>query len=146
MEDVEARRPSVPWTDSDVAAVSTSLERAASARGIEALPAFADLVHALTAWDEVDADRAGVPHRPFVARLLEMLDVQARAREVTRGERLVHWDARNDNVLLRPDGEAVLLDERGRRPAPPGLPTIRPWQARCATASLERLEEGTRCT
>jgi Ser/Thr protein kinase RdoA (MazF antagonist) len=145
MEDVERRRPGVPWTDSDVAAVSTSLERAASACGADALPAFADIVHALTAWDEAAADPADGPHRLF-ARLPEMLDLQARAREVTRGESLVHWDARSDNVLIRPDGEAVLLDERGPRPAPPGLPTIPAWQARCATASLEWLEEGTQWT
>lgn len=38
-----------------------------------------------------------------------MLDHQARAQTVTRGDALVHWDARSDNVLLC-DGDAVLVD------------------------------------
>jgi hypothetical protein len=32
--------------------------------------------------------------------------------------------------------------ERGRRPAPPGLPTIRAWQQHCATAALTWLDTG----
>lgn len=137
-------------------------------------------------------------HLP-VSRLPEMRDLQARAREVTSGDALVHWDARNDNILIRPDGTAVLLDwawarrgapwldtlllaldfviqggldpdtylastpvtsdvdpqdlraqlacmvgiwtELARRPSPPGLPTLRAWQAHCAVAALRWLDE-----
>lgn len=32
--------------------------------------------------------------------------------------------------------------ERARRPDPPGLPTIRRWQAHCAAAALSRFHEG----
>jgi hypothetical protein len=32
--------------------------------------------------------------------------------------------------------------ERARRPAPPGLPTIRAWQAWCGAAALEWLDTG----
>jgi hypothetical protein len=128
-----------------------------------------------------------------------MLAAQEVARDVTRGEALVHWDARADNVLIRDDGTAVLLDwawasrgapwldtlllgvdflvqggpdpgsfvatnpvtrdvppahlrsvvacmvgvwaERARRPAPPGLPTIREWQAHCRDRVLRWLDE-----
>ena len=150
----------------------------------------------LTGWDDVAADPHGVP-AGLLARLPEMLDLQARAQVVTAGTALVHWDARSDNVLLR-DGEAVLLDwawacrgapwldtlllaadfviqggpdpdaylrsapvtgtadpqdlrsmvatmvgfwvDRARRPAPPGLPTIRRWQAHCADGALRWLD------
>ena len=128
-----------------------------------------------------------------------MLEHQRVARESTGGDRLVHWDVRADNVLVR-DGQVVLLDwawacrgaawldtltlalelriqggpdadellgawpltrdvppaqlaalvaclagfwaERARRPAPPGLPTIRAWQQHCATAALTWLDTG----
>ena len=46
---------------------------------------------------------------PLLDRVPEMLDRQQVAREVTAGDRLVHWDARADNILLR-DDQAVLLD------------------------------------
>jgi hypothetical protein len=198
LEDVEGQRPPVPWRDPDVAVMARSLERVAAVRTPRGLPAFADRVGLLTAWDEVAADPTGVPDS-LLARLPELLDRQATAREVTVGDQLVHWDARNDNVLLR-DGEAVLLDwawacrgarwldtlllaldfriqggpdadaflaasplsadvpgehlaslvaaaagvghERARRPAPPGLPTIRAWQAHWAAVALTWLDEG----
>lgn len=199
LEDVEGRRPSLPWTCADATSVSATLRAVAGTTAPEELPAFADVVLALSAWDDVAADPTGLDPA-VVARLPEMLELQARAREVTPGNALVHWDVRNDNVLIRPDGTAVLLDwawacrgapwldtlllaldfaiqggpdpdaylgasavtadvdrqdlrallacivgvwtERARRPAPPGLPTIRAWQSRCAVAALRWLDEG----
>jgi hypothetical protein len=32
--------------------------------------------------------------------------------------------------------------DRSRRPAPPGLPTIRAWQAHCGAAAWEWLDDG----
>jgi len=157
------------------------------------------VTNALTGWDDAAADPAGVEPE-LIRRLPEMLEHQARAAEVTTGGALVHWDARNDNILIRPEGEAVLLDwawacrgapwldtlllavdfvvqggpdpggflrtaavtrdvptddlrsvvacvvglwtDRARRPAPPGLPTIREWQAHCARETLRWLDAG----
>ena len=196
LEDVDGRHPGLPWTAPDVAATSASLTRVAAVAGDPALPTFREVAELLTGWDAVAADPDGV--RPdLVRRLPEMLDLQARAQEVTVGDVLVHWDARSDNVLLR-DGEAVLLDwawacrgaewldtlllavdfviqggpdpdgylratgptaaaepqdlramvatmvgfwrDRARRPPPPGLPTIRAWQAHCAERTQEWLD------
>ncbi|HEU4912828.1 MAG TPA: aminoglycoside phosphotransferase family protein, partial [Actinomycetes bacterium] len=200
LDDVEGRRPPVPWTTPDIDAVTRSLSRVAATAGHPELPPFADVVLALSAWDDVAANPDGLDPG-LTARLPEMLDHQARAREVTRGDALVHWDARSDNILIRPDGEAVLLDwawacrgvtwldtlllavdfvvqggpdpddflrsagatrdvpgvhlqsvvacmvgvwsDRARRPAPPGLPTIRAWQGHCARGALRWLDEGT---
>jgi hypothetical protein len=198
LEDIEGHRPALPWTDADLAPTSRAFERVAATRAPKQLRAFADVVHALTAWDEVAASPAGMDPA-LLDRLPEMLQRQELARQVTQGDALVHWDARADNILVR-DGEAVLLDwawacrgapwldtlllamdlrvqggpdsdeflrshpitrevdpahlagvvacmvgvwlERARRPAPPGLPTIRAWQAHCGAVALDWLDHG----
>lgn len=197
LEDIEGRRPPLPWSAADVSSVTSTLEAVAATPAHDGFAPFAVAVDALTAWDDVVTDPTGV-NPSLIARLPELLDLQARAREVTRGDALVHWDARNDNILIRPDGSAALLDwawasrgapwldtlllavdfvvqggpdpdaylssvvltsevdpqdlramlacmvgiwaERSRRPAPPGLPTIRAWQAHCASESLRWLD------
>ncbi len=198
LEDVEGRRPVLPWQDDDVAVMSRSLERVAATPGPAALPTFAAANSVLTAWDQVAAAPDGVPGH-LLERLPEFLARQDEAREVSAGPQLVHWDARADNVLLRTD-EAVLLDwawacrgapwldslllamdfriqggpdpdifltaspitrdvppqhlasvvagmvgvwhERARLPPPPGLPTVRAWQAHCGAAALDWLDTG----
>jgi hypothetical protein len=200
LEDIDGRRPGLPWAAADVAAMAATLERLAALTAHEALPEFAHVVNVLTGWDDVAADPDGVDPL-LIARLPEMRESQETAREVTRGNALVHWDARADNVLIRTDGTAVLLDwawasrgapwldslllaldftvqggpepdeflrsnavtrdvppahlraviaslvgvwaDRARRPAPPGLPTIREWQAHCRDRALRWLDEGT---
>jgi hypothetical protein len=198
LEDIEGRHPALPWTGPDLVPTLAALERSGRTRAPGRLPTFADRALLLTAWDEVSADSVGVPDE-LVDRLPQLLDLQRTAREVIAGDRLVHWDARADNILLR-DGEAVLLDwawacrgagwldtlllamdlriqggpdpdavlatspvtrdvppehlaavvasmlgfwvDRSRRPAPPGLPTIRAWQAHCGAAAWEWLDDG----
>ena len=199
LEDVDGRRPAVPWTEPDVARVAATLESVAATRAPRELPRFAESADLLDAWDLIQADPSGLP-AALLDRLPEMLDRQSLAREVTAGDRLVHWDARADNILLRED-QAVLLDwawacrgalwldtlllaldfriqggpdadaflaaspltgdvpgehlasvvaaaagvghERARRPAPPGLPTIRAWQAHWAAVALDWLDDGS---
>jgi hypothetical protein len=198
LEDIDGHRPEVPWVGSDVAAMSVALRVLATTQAPEQLPRFADAVNMLTSWDEVTADPAGIDG-VLLDRLPEMIAAQSLAREVTRGDALVHWDARADNVLVR-DGVAVLLDwawacrgapwldslllamdfriqggpdaddflrdsdvagdvdpgrlrsvvacmvgvwaDRARRPAPPGLPTIRAWQAHCRDRALRWVDDG----
>jgi Phosphotransferase enzyme family len=199
LEDVDGRRPDVPWQGEDVAAMSRALAQLGRTEAPRQLPTFADIVNMLTSWDEVAADPAGIDPA-LLARLPEMTEAQGLACEVTAGDALVHWDARADNVLVR-DGNAVLLDwawasrgapwldslllamdfriqggpdaddfllastctrdvepeqlrsvvacmvgvwaERARRPSPPGLPTIRRWQAHCRDHALRWVDEGT---
>ena len=199
LEDVDGRRPAVPWTEPDVARVAATLESVGATRAQSKLPRFAEAADLLDAWDMIRADPSGLP-AALLDRLPEMLEHQRIARECTVGDRLVHWDARADNILVR-DGQAVLLDwawacrgapwldtlllaldfriqggpdadaflaastltgdvpgehlasvvaaaagvghERARRPAPPGLPTIRAWQAYWAAVALDWLDEGS---
>lgn len=59
LEDVEGRRPSLPWTCADVTSVTATLRAVAGTTAPEELPAFADVVLALSAWDDVAADPSG---------------------------------------------------------------------------------------
>ena len=108
LEDVDGRRPDVPWTEPDVSRVVATLVSVGATRAPEQLPTFAESAHQLDPWDLVQADPEGMPGE-LLDRLPEMLDRQHLAHEVTAGDRLVHWDARADNILVR-DDQAVLLD------------------------------------
>jgi len=199
LEDVDGRHPELPWTAGDAAATTATLQQLAAVPGDVGLPTFAEAAELLTGWDAVATEPEGVAPE-LLARLPEMLDLQARAQEVTAGSALVHWDARSDNLLVR-DGAAVLLDwawacrgaawldtlllavdfaiqggpdpddylrstaltaaadptdlravvatmvgfwvDRARRLAPPGLPTIRGWQAHCARRTQDWLSSST---
>jgi hypothetical protein len=198
LADVDGRHPRLPWDEADLAPTLAVLEQTGRTRAHRRLPTFADRVQALTAWDLVADDPSDLP-ATLLDRLPAFLDQQSTARDVTVGDRLVHWDARADNILLQ-DGGAVLLDwawacrgagwldtlllatdlriqggpdpdqvlasspmtrdvppdhlaavvacmvgvwsERARRTAPPGLPTIRAWQAHCAAVALDWLDRG----
>lgn len=108
LEDIGGQRPAVPWNDTDAQALARTLAVVASTAAPAQLPEFAEVANSLTAWDSIAADPTGISPE-LLARLPELLDLQTVARDVTRGHALVHWDARNDNVLLR-GGEAVLVD------------------------------------
>lgn len=102
-EYVEGRAPHRPWTDDDLATASamavetakvltpapgTGLDRAAEEFG--AWPAL---------WDRIDHPRAA-----------DIKALAERFAEVVEGETLVHTDIRDDNILIRADGSAVLCD------------------------------------
>ncbi len=122
LEDVDGRRPAVPWTHGDAALTLASLTVLSRTPAPEGLPPFADVVLALSAWDDIAANPEGVDAR-LVERLPAMLEDQALAQEVTRGDALVHWDARADNVLIK-DETAVLLDWAWASRGAPWLDTL----------------------
>lgn len=109
LEHVEARAPGRPWTDGHLAAALDALEVAAAAltpppaalAGDDVAEEFAGFP---AAWDFVREILPDLPHRDEAAALA------ARYREVLGGDTLVHTDARDDNVLVRPDGTALLCD------------------------------------
>ena len=109
LEHVEARNPRRPWRSADLDAAVAMLDRAARAL----TPAPAALAHERfeveladfpAAWDHVRATRPDLPH------LEEAAALAARFAEVTTGDTLVHTDVRDDNILLRADGSAMLCD------------------------------------
>ena len=109
IEHVEARAPHRPWRAAELDAVLDTLEVVAReltpAPASLGLGAFADEVAGWPAyWDHVAATRPDLPHLAEAAALATRVD------EVTAGDTLVHTDVRDDNVLLRPDGTALLCD------------------------------------
>lgn len=109
LEHVEARQPHRPWTPADLDASLDALEVVADlltpappALGLD--PIERDFAAFPGYWDDLRASRPDLPHLEDAARLA------GRYREVVSGETLVHTDVRDDNILIRPDGGAVLCD------------------------------------
>ncbi|WP_148612804.1 phosphotransferase family protein [Nocardioides rubriscoriae] len=108
IEHVEGRAPSRPWTRDDLDASLAML--ATTARVLTPPPA--DL-----ALDTFAAELAGWPAHWDYARAAFVLPhgeeaaaLAARYTEVVGGSTVVHTDVRDDNILLRPDGTALLCD------------------------------------
>lgn len=110
LEHVAARPPRRPWTQEDLDA------------SLDALEVVVDLMSpapAAMALDPIAEEFAGFPgywdhlrvHRPdLLPRLEDAAALAARYRDVVGGDALVHTDVRDDNILIRDDGTAVLCD------------------------------------
>jgi hypothetical protein len=109
LEHVDGRQPGRPWTMPDLDASLDALETVADL--LTPAPADLDLVPLAVEfatfpafWDHVRTTRPGLPH------LEEAAALAGRQAEVVGGDTLVHTDVRDDNVLVTPDGRAVLCD------------------------------------
>ncbi len=109
LEHVESRQPGRPWNRADLDA------------SLDALELVADLltpVPPALSLDTVEEEFAAFPgywdhlrvHHSGLAHLEEAAELAARYREVVCGDTLVHTDVRDDNILIRADGTAVLCD------------------------------------
>jgi hypothetical protein len=109
IEYVEGRTPPRPWRQADLDATLDALEVVAreltpAPEGL-GLDTFADELGEWPAfWDHVARTRPDLPHLADAAALA------AGFAEVAAGDTVVHIDVRDDNVLLRPDGTALLCD------------------------------------
>ncbi|MEO9323590.1 hypothetical protein ABFT23_08885 [Nocardioides sp. C4-1] len=108
IEHVEGRAPHRPWTDADLTTslsmLATTAEHLTPPPAGLALDTFEDAFAGWPAhWDYARATFV-LPHGAEAAALA------ARYPEVCGGTTLVHTDVRDDNILLRPDGTAVLCD------------------------------------
>ncbi len=109
IEYVESRPPRRPWRQADLDAALDALEVVAR----ELTPPPPEL-HLESVADELAGWPAFWQH-PHVTRLGlpradEAADLASGFAEVARGDTVVHTDVRDDNVLLRPDGSALLCD------------------------------------
>ncbi|GAA5206552.1 phosphotransferase [Microbacterium kyungheense] len=117
LEDVEGCHPSTPWQSRELEATFDALQQIAAVDLPEDVP-VADAAGLLAGdaakWDEIDAD--AVPPMPrgldtwLRAHRDGVRDAARRAAADARGDRLIHYDTRADNLLLRPDGSIVLVD------------------------------------
>ncbi|WP_203580120.1 phosphotransferase family protein [Microbacterium hibisci] len=117
LEDVEGRHPVTPWEPRELDAVFDALHRI-SAVELPADVPVTDVADALAgdaaAWRGIDVDALGsLPHGldDWVRAHFEgLVDAAARGASDARGDRLVHYDTRADNILLRSDDSVVLID------------------------------------
>jgi serine/threonine protein kinase len=105
-EEIDGLPPELPWRDEAIAAVLDACLAIAAfpAAHLDDLQSSVGSMSAL--WDEIvevppDLSWAATRVRPL-RNLAASVDV--------RGGALVHGDLRADNVLLRPDGSAVIVD------------------------------------
>ena len=119
LEHIESRQPRRPWQQADLDASLDALEQVAevftpppAALGLDTLatefaafPGF---------WDYLRIRTADLDH------LEEAAALAARYEEVVGGDTLVHTDARDDNVLIRPDGPRSSATGTSRASAPTG--------------------------
>ena len=111
IEYVAARTPHRPWQHDDLDALLDSLEAVADAltpppSALELDPAEADFAPLLDRWPAVHESRADLDR----THLAEAEALARRFAEVVGCDTLVHTDVRSDNVLIDPDGRALLCD------------------------------------
>lgn len=107
LEHVEHRNPSRPWRGAELDDCLDTLELLVDRLTPPpmTLATFAeDLADAPSAWHHVRRTAPGWPHLDEAAALA------GRFAEATAGRTLVHTDVRDDNLMLTPDGRALLCD------------------------------------
>jgi aminoglycoside phosphotransferase (APT) family kinase protein len=113
-EDVDGRQPAIPWTEPDLARALKALETLADRLTPCPLADVPDAVEALAepldGWERI----AALPPNDLDPWIAERLPVLRRAVAVGRaglgGDTLVHFDVRADNILIRGDGNVVVVD------------------------------------
>lgn len=107
-EHVEGRPPARPWTADDLATVSAMLVDFASRLTPAPGLGLSDIAAECRTWPSYWKHVADT--RPSLPGLDEGAALAAGFAEVTAGDTLVHFDVRDDNIIVRPDGSAVLCD------------------------------------
>lgn len=123
MEHVAGRAPRRPWRTAELDAALDALEVVAreltpAPDGLR-LSSFAEDFAAWPAfWEHTATTRPDLPHLDDAAALA------ARFAEASAGAALVHTDVRDDNLILRADGSAVLCDWNWPVSGAPWLDTL----------------------
>jgi hypothetical protein len=111
LEECRGRPPVTPWQPAELAAALRALDRLAVVPALPGLPtAFEILGDEFTGWRELAGDRPADLAPWQVTHLDELVALEEAWPEAAAGDRLLHLDARGDNMLVRDDGEIVLVD------------------------------------
>ena len=119
-EEIVGRHPETPWRADELVAVFDAFERITRHRAPDdlerSLPSAADALgtdgFAVAGWARVSAALIdSLEHRELVREMLSgPIGELGILVEELRGDRLLHLDARADNILIREDGAAVIVD------------------------------------
>lgn len=111
LEEVVGRPPAVPWVPAELAAGLRALDRLAEVPALPELPTALEVLgDEFTGWRTLAAGPPGDLAPWQLAHLDELVAYETRWPQAAAGDRLLHLDARGDNMLITPDGEAVLVD------------------------------------
>lgn len=118
-EDVEARHPVRPWDPAELAAVLDVC--ALMARELTPVPSTLPVPHPLAEWDDDlsfwrrraagDAEALAVPlEQAWAERAQDLASIEASWLDRCAGDTGLHFDLRDDNLLVRPDGSVLVCD------------------------------------
>jgi aminoglycoside phosphotransferase (APT) family kinase protein len=107
-DEVDGRPPVAPWVPAELNAALALLDRIAAEASVPALEPVGS-AHRFDGWSRLAAE--GTALTPWEARHLDRLvGLEQTWPAAAAGPALLHGDVRADNLLLRPDGSAVLVD------------------------------------
>lgn len=145
-EEVAGRTPHVPWTAADLEAAIDVLDRQALVLAPASLPPIAEALRdELDGFAQLSAAPDGV--EGWELRHLDALaSLESTWLSAASGDRWLHNDARGDNMIIRPDGSAVLIDWPWSTAGNPAFDAIGfiPAAVRDG-AGLASLDVGARC-
>lgn len=114
LEDVEGRHPTTPWVAAELHAALSALGTLAARltpSPLTALPRARDeLSGPFSGWSRLATDTPADLHPWAVANLPRLVELSEAGLAALEGETVVHLDVRADNLLVRPDGEVVVVD------------------------------------
>jgi aminoglycoside phosphotransferase (APT) family kinase protein len=108
---VEGRPPLLPWRPGELAAALRALDRLAEVPALPDLPTAAEVLgDDFTGWRKLAADPPKDLELWQLRHLDELVALETAWPEAAAGDRLLHLDARDDNMIVQPSGEVVLVD------------------------------------
>ncbi len=110
-DEVPGRSPRLPWTPDELASALVALDRLSTIAGPVGLPAAEQrLADTFGRWSAL-AERPPADLLPWQrTHLTDLVELEATWPDAVSGDRLLHVDARSDNMLVRGDGRVTLVD------------------------------------
>jgi aminoglycoside phosphotransferase (APT) family kinase protein len=110
-EQVDGRAPHLPWREGELTAALEALDRLSKEPAPLGVPSFAeDSAEQFDGWRQLAANPSADLSAWERRHLDELAAMEAGWREAADGDRLVHLDVRDDNLLVAQDGTVVLVD------------------------------------
>ena len=112
-DEVDGREPLLPWRPADLSAAFDALDGLAALL-TPAPPGVPDLAESLRptllGWTRLREDGAPLPESWMRGSLDRLVELSESAAVAVGGDSAQHGDVRSDNLLITPEGRAVLID------------------------------------